>query len=165
MYPGISLSVAEGCQQPSFAVFPTQRNGRGPGGVIRDGNLGTSSLAHLFIHIPDWSMTPTLLQLAALLAGKSALEEIGLSLEIASTLEQPCRIHRSLSLLPRPRRITVYGNAAGHAQLLNILGVSNELKHVSTDLFLDGIVADVAAVLMPFLTSRGLASGVMWKIS
>ena len=132
---------------------------------LRGCNLGweslafqTSSLTHLFIHALDWSMKPTALQLAALLAGNSSLEEIDLSLEIASTLEHPLPDSSMSILLPRLRRLTVHGNASGHAQLLNLLRFSHELKHVSTDLFLDGIVVDVAAVLTPFLPNLFLSS-------
>ncbi|KAF9779808.1 hypothetical protein BJ322DRAFT_343667 [Thelephora terrestris] len=108
----------------------------------------TSELTHLFIHARDRSTRPTVLELASLLARNSALEEINLSLEISSTSQDSFPIS---ILLPHLRRLVVHGNAAGHAQLLNLLRFSNKLKQVKTDLLLDGIVTDVAAALTPFL--------------
>lgn len=113
--------------------------------------LQTSKLTHLFIHAYEKSRKPTVLQLAALFAGNSALEEIDLSLEVTSTLEDPLSESSASIFLPRLRRLAVHGNVAGYAQLLNLLTFSNELKHVNTDLFLDGVVMDVAAALTPFL--------------
>jgi len=113
--------------------------------------LQTSKLTHLFVHAYDKSSKPTVLQLAALFASNSALEEINLSLEITSTPGDNLPESSSSVFLPRLRRLTVHGNVAGHAQLLNLLTFSNELEHVKIDLFLDGIVTDVAAALTPFL--------------
>ena len=113
--------------------------------------LQTSKLTHLFIHAYEKSKKPTVLQLAALFARNSALEEINLSLEIASTPEGILPESSNTVFLPRLRRLAVHGNATGHAQLLNLLTFSNELEHVKIDLFLDGIVMDVAAALTPFL--------------
>ena len=111
----------------------------------------TSKLTHLFVHAYEKSSKPTVLQLAALFASNSALEEINLSLDITSTPEGNLPESSSSVFLPRLRRLAVHGNVAGHAQLLNLLTFSNELEHVKVDLFLDGIVMDVAAALTPFL--------------
>ena len=113
--------------------------------------LQTSKLTHLLVHAHAKSRKPTVLQLAALFAGNSALEEIDLSLEIASTPEDSLPNSSISVLLPRLHCLVVHGNVAGHTQLLNLLTFSNELKHVNIDLFLDGIVTDVAADLTPFL--------------
>ncbi|KAF9643663.1 hypothetical protein BDM02DRAFT_3123093 [Thelephora ganbajun] len=120
--------------------------------------LQTSKLTRLFVHAHDKSRKPTVLQLAALFARNSALEEIDLSLEIASISEDSLPDPSISILLPHLRNLTVHGNAAGHTQLLNLLMFSNELKHVSTDLFLDGFVTDVAAALTPFLPNLFLTS-------
>ena len=112
--------------------------------------LQTSKLTHLFIHAYEKSRKPTVLQIAALFARNSALEEINLSLEIAPTPEDILPESSSISL-PRLRRLAIYGNVAGCAQLLNLLTFSNELEHVKIDLFLDGTAMDVAAALTPFL--------------
>ena len=111
----------------------------------------TSKLTRLFIHTHNKSRKPTVLQLATLFARNRALEKIDLSLEITPTLEDPLPGSSISIFLPHLRRLSVYGNAAGHAQLLNLLTFSNELVHVNTDLFLDGTVTDVAAALTPFL--------------
>jgi len=111
----------------------------------------TSKLTHLLVHAHVKSRKPTVLQLAALFAGNSALEDIDLSLEIASTPEDSLLDSSITVLLPHLRCLVVHGNAVGHTQLLNLLTFSNGLKHVNIDIFLDGIVTDVAAALTPFL--------------
>ena len=111
--------------------------------------LQTSKLTHLSIQAYEKSRKPTVLQLAALFGG--ALEEINLSFEILPTPEDILPEPSSSIFLPRLRRLAVHGNAAGYSQLLNLLTFSNELEHVKIDLFLDGIVTDVAAALTPFL--------------
>ena len=115
--------------------------------------LQTSKLTRLFIHAYDESRKPTVFQLATLFAGNSALEDINLSLEIAWAPEHVLQESPIPTFLPRLHRLAVHGNAAGYAQLLNLLAFSNELEHVKVDLFLDGIVTDVAAALAPFLTN------------
>ena len=115
--------------------------------------LQTSKLTHLFIHAYEHIRKPTVLQLATLFSRNSALEEIDLSIIISPTLDGALP-NPSISVsLPRLRRLAVHGNAAGYAQLLNLLAFSDELKHVKTDLFLDGIVMEVAAALAPFLSN------------
>ena len=111
----------------------------------------TSKLTRLFIHVRNEFKKPTVLQLITLFSRNRALEQISLSLEIVPTLDNPLPDSSASVFLPHLRRLAVYGNAAGHAQLLNLLTFSNELEHVDTDLFLDGIVTDVAAALTPFL--------------
>ena len=111
----------------------------------------TSKLTHLSIHAYEKSRKPTVLQLADMFARNGALEEINLSLEVASVLEDNLPESSTSIFLPRLRRLVVHGNAAGYAQLLNLLTFSNELKHVRADLSLDRIVMDVAAALTPFL--------------
>ena len=111
----------------------------------------TSKLTRLFIHFRDNSRNPTTLQLTTLFTRNCALEEINLSLEIITTPEDSLPASSISVFLPHLRRLAVYGNVAGHAQLLNLLTFSNELEYVNTDLFLDGIVTDVAAALTPFL--------------
>ena len=113
--------------------------------------LRTSELTHLFIHAHDRSTNPSVLELASLLARNSALEEIDLSLEISPTPFDSFPDMSISILLPHLRRLAVHGNVSGHAQLLNLLRFSNKLRHVKTDLLLDGIVTDVAAALTPFL--------------
>lgn len=113
----------------------------------------TSKLTRLFIHTYDESRKPTVLQLATLLAENSALEEVNLSLEVAwAPVDVPPEPTTPI-FLPRLRRLAFHGNSAGYVRLLNLLTFSNELKHVKADLFLDGIVTDVAAALTPFLAN------------
>lgn len=119
--------------------------------------LCTSKLTHLFIHAPNGSTKPTVLQLAALFAGNSALEEIDLSLEIISTPEGSLSRTPTSIFLPHLRRLTVRGSVTGHTRLLNRLTFSDALKQVNTDLFLDGIMMDVPAALAPFLQNLFLA--------
>lgn len=119
--------------------------------------LQTSKLTHLFIHAHDVSTKPSVLQLAALFAGNSALEEIDLSLEIALTLEDSSPEIPTSIFLPHLRRLTIHGSTTGHTRLLNRLTFSNSLKQANADLFLDGIVTDVAAALTPFLHNLFLA--------
>ena len=119
--------------------------------------LQTSRLTHLFIHAHDRSKKPTVLQLAALFARNCTLEVIDLSLEIASTPEDSSPEISNSIFLPHLRRLTIHGSATGHTRLLNHLTFSNTLKQVNADLFLDGIVVDVAAALTPFLKNLFLA--------
>ena len=125
---------------------------------LRDCDLGwkslilqTSRLTHLFIHAHDRSTKPTVLQLASLFINNSALQEIDLSLEIASTPADPLSEIPTSIFLPHLRRLNTHGSITGYARLLNRLTFSDALKQVNANLFLDGIVIDVAVALTPFL--------------
>jgi hypothetical protein len=119
--------------------------------------LQTSRLTHLFIHSHDGFAKPTVLQLAALFARNNSLEEIDLSLEIASTPDDSSPEIPTSTFLPHLRRLTIHGSTTGHTRLLNRLTFSNALKQVNADLSLDGFRIDVAAALTPFLHNLFLA--------
>lgn len=119
--------------------------------------LQTSRLTHLFVHTHEGFTKPSVLQLVALFARNNALEEIDLSIEIASTPDDPLLDISTSTFLPHLRRLTIHGSTTGHTRLLNRLTFSNALKQVNVDLSLDGVVIDVAAALAPFLQNIFLA--------
>ena len=109
----------------------------------------SSGLTRIDIRAHNGCTKPTILQLATLFAVNIRLEEIHLSLDIASMPKNFLSELPTSIVLPHLRRLIIRRGVSDHIRLLNRLAFSNLLKQVDIGLYLDRTIADVPKALAP----------------